>query len=62
MMTGIQKLLKLYGRIECKDKNRKRVMWVWDYANDKPNIESEMTKEEWAVSEKAKYNQIKNSL
>ncbi|MBX3253963.1 MAG: hypothetical protein KF862_07455 [Chitinophagaceae bacterium] len=61
-MAGLQKLLKLYGRIECKGENGKRVMWVWDYANDKPRIESEMTKEEWAASEKAKYKLLKSQL
>lgn len=58
-MTGLQILLKLYGKMEVKDENGKRVMWVWDYANNKPRLESEMTKEEWAASEKAKYNKIK---
>jgi len=34
----------------------KSVTWVWDYANDKPMIKSEMTKEQLAESEKAKWS------
>lgn len=32
-----------------------KVVWVWDYANDKPRLKSEMTKEEIMASERAKY-------
>jgi len=32
-----------------------KVVWVWDYANDKPRLKSEMTKEEIKAIERAKY-------
>lgn len=53
-MTGLQKLCKLYGRMKINE-----TMWIWDYANGKPRIESEMTKEEITASEKEKWNIIK---
>ena len=56
MGAGLQKLLKTFGRMRVTGDDNKKVMWVWDYKNDKPRIESEMTKEEIAESEKAKYN------
>lgn len=34
------------------------VMWVWDYAKDEPFLEKEMTKEDFALSERAKYSQF----
>lgn len=60
-MAGLQRLLKLYGRIEARS-NGKSVWWRWDYAKDEPRIESEMTKEEIKASEKAKYELIKQHL
>lgn len=57
---------------EPKDKTKKinqNDLKTTIHRNDRGNqkavhsrIESEMTKEEWAASEKVKYNQIKNSL
>lgn len=49
-MGLIGRLCKLYGAITIDG-----VKYVWDYAKDEPVKESEMTKEQWAASEKAKY-------
>jgi hypothetical protein len=54
-MTGLQKVLKSVGSMVVKSGD-KSVTWVWDYANDKPMIKSEMTKEQLAESEKAKWS------
>ncbi len=53
-MRGLQKLCKLYGKI-----NIQGVTWLWDYAQDKARLKTEMTKEQWAASEKAKWEAIK---
>jgi hypothetical protein len=37
------------------------VDWVWDYAREAPVLKSEMTNEQLAGSEKAKWIQIKDS-
>jgi hypothetical protein len=50
-MSGLQKICKLYGGITVKSKD-KTVKWLWDYVNDKPRLETEMTKEEILASEK----------
>ena len=44
--------------MEVSDASGKKVTWRWDYKNDKPRVKSEMTKEEMAESEKAKWQQI----
>lgn len=49
-MSGLQRILKAYGRMKCGN-----VMWAWDYANDKPVVESEMTKEQKTASERARW-------
>lgn len=54
-MGGLAKICKLYGRLNITE-NGKKVMWVYDYALDKPRLKSEMTKEELKASEKAKWN------
>ena len=48
--------------MEVSDANGKKVTWLWDYANDKPRLKTEMTKEEIMASEKAKWNNIKTQL
>lgn len=53
-MAGLAKICKLYGSIEVSDKNGKKVTWIWDYANGKARLKSEMTKEEITASEKEK--------
>lgn len=42
--------------------NGKKVTWLWDYKNNKPRLQSEMTKEEIAESERAKWQQIKAQI
>ena len=44
-MTGLQKLLKMYGSMKITNEQGKSVLWVWDYKNEKARIKSEMTKE-----------------
>jgi len=61
-MGGLARLCKMFGSIEASDSNGNKVTWVWDYANDKPRLKSEMTKEELSKSEKAKWMAIKNNL
>lgn len=53
-MGGLRRLCKLYGRITIQG-----VKYVWDYAQDKPRVEKEMTMEEWAKSERIKWLWIK---
>jgi hypothetical protein len=52
-MTGLQKICKMYGRLKVGD-----VMWVWDYANDKPRLEKDMNYDEIKASEKAKWEAL----
>jgi hypothetical protein len=56
-MGGLQKICKLYGGITVKSKD-KTVKWLWDYVNDKPRLESEMTKEEILASEQKRREAI----
>ena len=58
-MAGLAKLCKLYGSMKVTDAHGKTITWVWDYANDKPRLKSEMTKEELMASEKAKWLNFK---
>lgn len=55
-MSGLQRVLKMYGSMTVQGSEGKKVVWVWDYANDKPRIKSEMTAEEIAASERVKWN------
>jgi len=54
-MAGLAKICKIYGSMTVTGTDGKRVVWVWDYANDKARLKSEMTKEEIMASERAKY-------
>jgi len=56
-LTGLQKLCKMYGKV-----NFDGVVWVWDYHTDEPKLESEMNKEDFARSEKAKWTKLRNYL
>jgi hypothetical protein len=60
-MGGLANICKLYGGMEVIS-NGKKVIWLWDYVNDKPRLKSEMTEEEINASEKAKWNGIKKKL
>ncbi len=62
MCSSQSKLRKreIIGSIEICDSSGKRVVWFWDYKQDKPRLRCEMTKEEIAESEKAKWQHIKS--
>lgn len=56
-MAGLARILKMHGRMQVNN-----VMWVWDYAQDKARLESEMTKEETKASEIAKWSAVKDQI
>lgn len=62
MGQGFQRILKIYGEMEATDSKGNSVTHVWDYANDKPRIKSEMSKEEIAESEKVKWMQLRKRM
>jgi len=49
-MGGLRQLCKLYGRMTIQG-----VEWVWDYHRDEPRKKADMTKEEWAKSERVRF-------
>jgi hypothetical protein len=61
-MSGLKRLCKMYGSMEVSDTHGNKVTWVWDYANDKPRIKSEMTKDEILQSEKSKWMGVKSLI
>jgi major membrane immunogen (membrane-anchored lipoprotein) len=61
-MAGLARLCKIHGSVKFKDKDGKEIIWLYDYANDEPRLKSEMTKEEIAASEKAKWKIIANNI
>ncbi len=61
-MSGLQRICKMYGRIDCSDASGNKVVWLWDYVNDKPRLQSEMTNEEIMASEKAKWQIVKKQI
>jgi len=61
-MGGLARICKMYGKIKMTDTNGKKVTWIWDYVNDQPRLKTEMTKDEIAASEKAKWMNIKSQL
>lgn len=44
----------MYGSMQIGD-----VLWVWDYAKEEPVKKSEQTREDWAASERRKYEMMK---
>jgi len=56
-MAGLSNILKMYGRMQVQG-----VMWVWDYVNEKPRVESEMSKEEINASEIVKWAIVKAEM
>ena len=54
-MGGLARICKLYGSLQVADAQGKKVLWLWDYANDKPV--TSMTRKEEAASERAKWSQ-----
>jgi hypothetical protein len=51
-MSGIRHICKQFGSVVINGKK-----WVWDYANDRPRVKSEMSKEEIKASKQARYKQ-----
>lgn len=60
-MAELAIICKSFGSMKVS-KNGKAVTWLYDYANDKPRLQSEMTQEEISESEKARWKLIKQSL
>ena len=58
-MGGLMRLCKLYGAIDVVGKDGIKVRWVWDYAREEAVIKSEMNKERFSASEKAKWTKLK---
>jgi hypothetical protein len=57
-MGGLARICRMYGGMTVKD-NGKTAEWLWDYANEIPRLKSEMTAEEIAASEKAKWEKVR---
>ena len=57
-MSGLAKICKLYGRMVATNEQGERVVWVYDYAQDKPVHESEMPhgSDRHLASERARFN------
>jgi len=51
-MSGLRHICKQHGAVVING-----VEWVWDYANDRPRVKSEMSKEEIKASKQARYKQ-----
>ena len=58
MGRGLFNLCKLYGGLKFT-KDGKTIEYVFDYDRNECILKSEMDKERWAKSEKAKYEKIK---
>ena len=56
-MGRLTDLCKAFGSMQVS-RNGKTVKWIYDYANDKPRMEKEMTKEEIRESERAKWMKV----
>lgn len=54
-MGGLGKILKVYGQMLVRGDNGKNVLWVWDYATNMARVKSEMSREELANSERARW-------
>jgi len=61
-MAGLARICKIYGSMKFVGNDGKEVIWLYDYARDEPRLKSEMTKEEIAASEKAKYELMKQEF
>ena len=55
-LSGLQKLCKLYGRIQCGD-----TLMVWDYVKECAVPEKKMAanRKRWAASERKKWKELK---
>ena len=61
-MSGLARICRMYGSMEAVDANGKKVIWLWDYVNEKPRLKSEMTKEEIKASMGLSDRQIHRQL
>ena len=61
-MGGLAKICRIYGSMEMTDSKGNKVLWLWDYVNEKARLSTEMTKEEVTASEKEKLVKIKEQL
>ena len=59
-MGGLARICKMYGKMKVSDSNGGTIVWLWDYVNNKPRLEKEMSKEEIMASEKAKWTGLKS--
>lgn len=48
--------LKKLGILELTDEQGEKVIWLWDYATNRPRMKSEMTKQEMKASKLARKN------
>lgn len=63
MGNGLQRVLKMHGKISVINKHGKKVIHVWDYAKNIPRIKSEMTEEEVRKSDEARMkHSLKNNI
>lgn len=58
MGEGLTKILKLYGAMTVSA-NGNTEKYVWNYHLNKSQRKKDMTEEEFKLSEKAKYEQLK---
>lgn len=61
-MGGLARICKMYGSMKVTDRHGNSVRWLWDYANDKPRLETEMSKDEIMASERAKWEAVKDQI
>ena len=59
-MSGLKEILKKFGEVKVTDKEGNTVTYVWDYSKNEPRLKSEMTKEEFAESERVKWTGLKH--
>ena len=61
-MSGLKKILKKFGEVKVTDQEGNTVTHVYDYAKNEPRLKSEMTKEEFAESERVKWTRLITQL
>ena len=57
-MGGLRNICKLYGGLKVTENGITEV-WIYDYIQDKPRLQSEMTKHELEDNERFKYGKLK---
>ena len=61
-MAGLAMICKIYGGMIVKGADGKEVKWLYDYAQDRPRLESEMLAEEKAAKERRKQLKAKATI